>query len=204
MKLTDRQEEIIAIVKDREPISADLIAEALDLSKSTIRSDLAVLTMTGILDARPRVGYIYSGLSFDPLLAKTLYDQPVKDIMQVPLLVKQTDSVQDGVTKLFIYDAGSLYVIDDQDQLVGLVSRKDLLRVLLASKETKLALGLVMTRMPNIISIHPEITVYQAASLLRQHEIDSLPVVQDGQVVGKVSKTSLLNHYLNHYPGSEH
>ena len=48
MNLTARQKEIITIVQEREPISADMIAAQLDLSKSTLRSDLAVLTMIGL------------------------------------------------------------------------------------------------------------------------------------------------------------
>ena len=58
MKLSARQKEIIAIVKDHEPISGGEIAKKLGLTRSTLRSDFAILTMTGILDARPRVGYI--------------------------------------------------------------------------------------------------------------------------------------------------
>lgn len=47
MQFTDRQKEIIAIVKDQEPISGEAIAKQFGLSKSTLRSDLALLTMTG-------------------------------------------------------------------------------------------------------------------------------------------------------------
>lgn len=64
MELSERQKTIVEIVKANEPISGDKIAESLGLTKPTLRSDLAVLTMTGVLDARPKVGYIYSGLSF--------------------------------------------------------------------------------------------------------------------------------------------
>ena len=35
----------------------------LNVTRATLRSDLAILTMTGILDARPKVGYFYSGIN---------------------------------------------------------------------------------------------------------------------------------------------
>lgn len=88
MQFTDRQKEIIAIVKDQEPISGEAIAKQFGLSKSTLRSDLALLTMTGILDARPKVGYFYTGLGFDPLLDQKLSEArwqnlwPVQSIFQ--------------------------------------------------------------------------------------------------------------------------
>ena len=54
MELTSRQNEIVAIVKERGPITGDEIARELNISRSTIRSDLTILTMIEILGARPK------------------------------------------------------------------------------------------------------------------------------------------------------
>ena len=51
------------IVKDQGPITGEHIAEQLHLTRATLRPDLAILTMAGFLEARPRVGYFYSGKS---------------------------------------------------------------------------------------------------------------------------------------------
>lgn len=61
MKLTTRQTEIINIVKAEQPISGEKIAQTLGLSRATLRNDLSILTMTGLLDAKPKVGYFYTG-----------------------------------------------------------------------------------------------------------------------------------------------
>jgi DNA-binding FadR family transcriptional regulator len=42
-----------------------MIAKKLNVRRATLRPDLTVLTMAGLLEARPRVGYFYTG--------KTLY-----------------------------------------------------------------------------------------------------------------------------------
>ena len=60
MKLSDRQEEIIKLVKEGQPITSEALAEKLGVTRAALRADLAILTMIGILDARPKVGYIYS------------------------------------------------------------------------------------------------------------------------------------------------
>ena len=52
---------IIKIVKENEPITGEEIASRLSLSRGTLRTDLALLTMVEILDAKPRVGYFYIG-----------------------------------------------------------------------------------------------------------------------------------------------
>ena len=61
IELNKRQDTILQIVKENGPITGEQIAERLNLTRATLRPDLAILTMAGFLDARPRVGYFYSG-----------------------------------------------------------------------------------------------------------------------------------------------
>lgn len=200
MELSERQKAIIEIVKMNEPISGDKIAEHLGLTKPTLRSDLAVLTMTGILDARPKVGYIYSGLSFEPLLHEQLFEKKVADLMTSSIIVFPKTSILDATTSLFMYDSGSLYVTQEETgDLVGLVSRKDLLRSLINNQDNSLSIAVIMTRMPNIIVAYPEMTILEAGRLLTQHEVDSLPVVENKnskKVIGKISKTRIMQHFI--------
>ena len=195
MNFTQRQKQIVEIIKNKEPVSGDVIAEELGLAKSTLRSDLAVLTMTGVLDARPKVGYIYSGLEPQSLLFEQFNQYKVADVMIQPVIVYPDTMVNDAITSLFMYDVGSLYVVDSTSKsLVGVVSRKDLLRSLIAGQAEKTAVAIVMTRMPNIIAVTPEMTVLKAAELISKHQIDSLPVISsDDQVIGKMSKTNIID-----------
>lgn len=201
MKLTSRQLEIIKIVKENEPISGDSIAKILGLSRATLRSDLAILTMTGLLDARPKVGYFYTGQTIEPLLYEKLYKKKVEDIMLPPILIHQSTTVYDAVTNLFMYDVGSLYVKDDNDDLNGVLSRKDLLRAAISNPNTeKTPVAMIMSRMPNIITITRDRTILEAGGLLMQHSIDTLPVValdQPKKVIGKVTKTRMMAYFIN-------
>ncbi len=63
VKLSKRQEQIAQIVREEGPVTGSAIAEHLEVTRSALRSDLSVLTMLGVLDARPNVGYYYVGLS---------------------------------------------------------------------------------------------------------------------------------------------
>lgn len=201
MKLTSRQLEIIKIVKENEPISGDSIAKTLGLSRATLRSDLAILTMTGLLDARPKVGYFYTGQTIEPLLYEKLYKKTVKDIMLPPILIHQSTTVYDAVTNLFMYDVGSLYVKDDNNELIGVLSRKDLLRAAISNPNTeKTPVAMIMSRMPNIITITSDRTILEAGGLLLQHSIDTLPVVEQDQpkkVIGKITKTKIMAYFIN-------
>ena len=87
MELNKRQTDILEIVKGNGPITGEQIAVRLNLARATIRPDLAILTMAGFLDARPRVGYFYSGKK----PAKSIYDSmnamKVGDFQSIPVVV---------------------------------------------------------------------------------------------------------------------
>jgi len=190
---------IIEIVKEHQPISGETIAKQLGLSRATLRNDLSILTMTGLLDARPKVGYFYTGQTVEPLLFEKLYHTKVAEVMIPPLLISQTVSVYEAVTTLFMYDVGSLYVKNDQDELIGVLSRKDLLRFAISNAAPeKTPVAMIMTRMPNIVTITPEETILTAGTLLGRHEVDTLPVVdpqEPKKVIGKITKTRLMNYF---------
>ena len=182
MELSQRQMKIIEIVKEHQPISGETIAKQLGLSRATLRNDLSILTMTGLLDARPKVGYFYTGQTVEPLLFEKLYHTKVAEVMIPPLLISQTVSVYEAVTTLFMYDVGSLYVKNDQDELIGVLSRKDLLRFAISNAAPeKTPVAMIMTRMPNIVTITPEETILTAGTLLGRHEI---------------TKTRLMNYFI--------
>ncbi|MDK6232882.1 CBS domain-containing protein [Aerococcus sanguinicola] len=201
MKFSQRQEEIIRIVKKKQPITADAIADHFQLTKSTLRSDLAVLTMVGILDAKPKIGYFYTGQNVEPLWSDQFADLTVADVMGSAIQVSPDSSVQEAITLLFLYDSGSLYVSLPEDQeLLGIVSRKDLLRASLSGGDQgQTALAVIMTRMPNILVTRADTPLIEAAKILVKHEVDSLPVVEDLEhfkILGKLSKTHLVRLFV--------
>ncbi|MBC2102451.1 helix-turn-helix transcriptional regulator [Listeria marthii] len=191
IELSPRQHQIVAYVRANEPATGDSIAAHLKLTRATIRADLSILTMTGILDARPKVGYFYSGLENNPIRFDEIRQLKVADIMTQPFFAKKETSVYDAIVMLFMEDIGSLYVVDE-DRLVGLVSRKDLLKGALADADTKATpIATIMTRMPNLVTVSKDDTVLHAAEQLVFHQIDSLPVLENAKVVGKISKTRI-------------
>ncbi|WP_187999221.1 CBS domain-containing protein [Listeria marthii] len=191
IELSPRQHQIVAYVRANEPATGDSIAAHLKLTRATIRADLSILTMTGILDARPKVGYFYSGLENNPIRFDEIRQLKVADIMTQPFFAKKETSVYDAIVMLFMEDIGSLYVVDE-DRLVGLVSRKDLLKGALADADTKATpIATIMTRMPNLVTVSKDDTVLHATEQLVFHQIDSLPVLENAKVVGKISKTRI-------------
>ncbi len=206
MDLSKRQREIITIVKRHHPITSNQIAGKLALSMPTIREDLRILTAFGLLKAKPKVGYSYSDAIVQDTAYKQMFMTKISSIIQEPTLVREDTTLDKAVNKLFIRDVGSLYVIDNENHLVGLISRKDLLRASLnnANAGTMLA-STVMTRMPNLVTVTPDMTVLGAGELLLTRMVDSLPVVDADNpksVIGKITKNRIFQHFIE--IGSNH
>lgn len=201
IQLNQRQQKIIEIVKENEPITSEQIASMLNVTRATLRSDLAILTMTGILDARPKVGYFYAGINNLNLIGNDIKNKKVEDIMSIPVIAKKDDSLYEVIVNMFLSDVGSIFIIDDEENLCGIVSRKDLLKATIGGADmNKMPIGMIMTRTPNIITVEKEESVIIVAKKIIEHEIDSIPVVEniDGKtrVVGKISKTNITRLFL--------
>ena len=205
IQLNTRQLKIIDIVKENEPITSESIASMLKVTRATLRSDLAILTMTGILDARPKVGYFYSGISNVNLLGDNVNNKLVEDIMSMPIVVKKDTNVYDTIVNIFLADVGSIFIIDDSEELCGIVSRKDLLKATIGGGDiNKIPVGMIMTRTPNVVTASKNDTVIQAAKKIIEHEVDSMPVVEAttegdkiiNKVIGRISKTNITKLFL--------
>ncbi len=205
--LNERQIKILDIVKEHGPITGESIAELLDVTRAALRPDLAVLTMSGYLEAKPRVGYTFKSDGVHNRIKKILKQYRVKDIMSMAVVVKEKCSIYDAIVTLFVEDTGSIFVLDNEGFLSGIVSRKDLLKTTLGQADIhKMPVSVIMTRMPNITTASVDDTVVEVVKKIVEHEVDSLPVVkcfigvnneEKCEVVGRVTKTNIARLFLD-------
>lgn len=182
------------------PVTGQDIAGELGLTRAALRSDLAILTMSGILDARPHVGYFYTGKNTLGLLVEELSSITVEDVMSVPIVVSNDKNAYDAVVTMFLEDVGTLFVVDREGALHGVISRKDLLKAALnqGTDLHDLPIVMVMTPLSKMVTAVPDEPAAAAARRIVDNEIDCLPVVRavDGQprqlhLLGRVSKTNM-------------
>ncbi|WP_204557254.1 helix-turn-helix transcriptional regulator [Bacillus ectoiniformans] len=202
IELNKRQETILQIVKENGPITGENIAERLSLTRATLRPDLAILTMAGFLDARPRVGYFYTGKTGTQLLTENLMKIYVKDYQSIPVVVPSNVSVYEAIVTMFLEDVGTLFVVDEKNCLVGVLSRKDLLRASIGKQElSTLPVNIIMTRMPNITVCEKDDLLIDVAKNLIEKQIDSVPVVKVSEagyeVTGRVTKTTIAKAFIS-------
>lgn len=160
--------------------------------------------MAGFLDARPRVGYFYSGKTANQLLQEHIYTLYVRDYYSRPVVVEEDTSVYDAICSMFLEDVGTLIVLSKESLLTGILSRKDLLKAAMGNQNLNtIPVSVVMTRMPNIITCRLDDTLYQAANQMMRHQIDALPVVRNAnqhegqfEVIGRITKTTIAKAFV--------
>lgn len=204
IELSTRQKRIIEIVKENEPITSEHLAEKMNITRSTLRTDLALLSMIGALDAKPKVGYYCTGNSILEVTSEKIKKIKVSEVISVPIVIDEQTTIYDAIVTLFLEDTGTLFVLS-KEYLAGVVSRKDLLKSLMGGTDmNKVPVGMVMTRMPNIITINEDETAVEAANRIIEHEVDCLPVVKElhsegkkyYKIIGKISKTNITRLFV--------
>jgi CBS domain-containing protein len=121
--------------------------------------------------------------------------QRVRDVMTPQAEVASPDAtVEEAASIMKTLDIGVLPVCDEEG-LVGILTDRDLVvRVIAAKRDPKaVRVGEAMT--PNIIYCFEEDDVNKAASLLAEHQIRRLPVLnRERELVGIVSLGDLAVH----------
>lgn len=125
----------------------------------------------------------------------------MKDYQSIPVVVNENISVYDAICTMFLEDVGTLFVVDQNTILVGVLSRKDLLRASIGKQElTTIPVNIIMTRMPNITMCEREDLLIDIAKKLIEKQIDALPVVRETEngfeVIGRITKTNITKAFV--------
>lgn len=207
MKLTERQDRLVSLLRHGGPLTAEEIAERMGTKKTTLRPDLTFLVRSGVLSAKPKVGYYFDGIS-NPSNQRNYANLRVQDVLGPAQVVRETSSVYDAVVTLFLEDVETLFVVSDQDYLTGAISRKDLLKATIGGADlNKLPIGMVMTRLHHLVSVMEEDPLSLAVSRLIEYEIDAIPVVRSADknakraffVIGTISKTNITSLFYEQW-----
>lgn len=148
-----------------------------------------------------------------------------KDVMVRDVVTARPDmSVAEAVELLAEHDVNALPVVDDDDRVVGVVSEADLVRreeidpvkhrpwwIEAITPATRLAAEFakshgrrveeVMTT--QVVSATEDASLAEIAALLERHRIKRVPIIEDGKLVGIVSRANLIQAMATSRPQVE-
>ncbi len=128
----------------------------------------------------------------------------VKDLMSRQVLTIETsDSCLDAVARMHQARVRHLPVVNREGSLIGIVTDRDLRHHLFSPRVFKdlgaIGVDVLLKAVPvaeimstPAISVDPEGELVDAARLMLEEKVGSLPVVEHGRVVGIITETDLL------------
>lgn len=130
----------------------------------------------------------------------------VEDIMSRDLVTVAPDTTLMEIRKL-LYEGGFHHLlVVENDELRGVISDRDVLRAISPFLDTyseeqrdvqTLARAAREIMRMDPITVTPDGEIEEASQRLLDNKISSLPVVEDGELVGIVTTKDLLHHYTN-------
>jgi len=108
------------------------------------------------------------------------------------------DDVFDAIRTLTRTKAPGLPVVNDANHLVGILSVKDCLRLLTNATYSDFAIGKVADYMsPVTVTVPPELDLFSVAMLFLDTGFTVLAVVDDGELLGRISQCDMLEGILD-------
>ncbi len=125
-----------------------------------------------------------------------MIDQSVADVMARSARTITEETTASAVAELFAENGiGSAVVVDPEtSELVGIVTESDIMRqVAIGADVSSVSVRSFMTA--PVITVESTESIDTAATLMKDHSIRRLPVVDDDHLVGILTTTDL-THYL--------
>ncbi len=125
----------------------------------------------------------------------------VRDYMDHVVVTVDPDmAILDCVHTLLDKKVTGAPVLDASGALVGIVTAKDCLRILSMGQNAQRPTGTVKDFMTKeLITVPPTMNIYFAAGLFIGHTFRRLPVVDDGKLVGGITRFDILRAISSHY-----
>ena len=182
-------EDLITIDKDQN------LSDALKLLRKHNVSRLPVTNnkkLVGIISERDIAAKLGSS-KYESMPASRLHISSVmvKDVFTVPETMQL-----DEVAKLMLDNGiGSVPVMDDDGNMVGIVSKADFVTLAVGIAFDKIAVKEIMTK--DMISVSPTERLVHARRLMIEGHVGRLPVVEDGELKGMVTSKDLMRAFID-------
>ena len=116
------------------------------------------------------------------------------------LTIRPDHSLKQAIDLLVKHNIGALVVVNENNQLIGIISERDVVRALAHDEQALTrSVGDVMTK--NVVTGLPQDDLESVSKSMTEHRFRHLPVVEDGELMGIISIGDVVKTQINQYRG---
>ena len=122
----------------------------------------------------------------------------LSDIMSYPAVTVHENTTVDEVAML-LREKGctGMPVVDSDNHMVGIISRRDFKRI---RKDSQMGSPVKAFMSRDVVSISPYSSAIDAARLMIKHDIGRIPVIQDDEIIGIVTRSDTMVYFYDILP----
>jgi len=121
----------------------------------------------------------------------------ISDLMSFPVHTVTGETRMEEVALLLRAKGISGIPVVNGEQVVGMISRRDFRKM---RKESQLRSPVRAFMATEVLTIEPEKSLSQAAQTMVKHDVGRLPVVEDGRVIGIITRSDLMRYFYDLLP----
>ena len=121
-----------------------------------------------------------------------------RDIMTKPVITVKHDMILTDVIKTLLrWHISGVPVVDDGDKLVGMITEHDVVNFALSGHAAGTKASEVMTE--QVVTYSPDTLIVEIINFFAAHRIRRVPVVEEGKVIGIISRRDIIRYMDNMY-----
>jgi len=121
----------------------------------------------------------------------------ISDLMSFPVRSVSSDTRMREVALILREKGCTGLPVEDEGRLVGIISRRDFKKI---SKDDQLSAPVKAFMRKNVITTDPAMNPMEAARLMVKHDIGRLPVVENGRIIGIITRSDAMRYFYDLMP----
>jgi len=121
----------------------------------------------------------------------------ISDIMSFPVFTVKSDTSMEKVASILKEKGCTGLPVVEGEKLVGIISRRDFKKI---KKESQLKSPVKAFMNTNVMTIEPGKSPIQAARIMVKHDIGRLPVVENGRIIGIITRSDSMLYFYDMLP----
>ena len=121
----------------------------------------------------------------------------ISDLMSFPVHTVTAATRMEEVAMILRAKGVTGIPVVDKGTIVGMISRRDFRKM---RKESQITSPVKAYMSTEVLSIAPSQSPMQAVQLMVQHDIGRLPVVEDGRLIGIITRSDVMRYYYDLLP----